>query len=81
MAFSLPTGQTSDPVQVGSTAAVIHVIERQDVTDEESAAAQESLRSEILVERQNRFFSAYMSKAMQQMSIEVDVDTLLQVTG
>ena len=81
VAFSLPTGQTSDPVQVGSTAAVIHVIERQDVTDEESAAAQESLRSEILVERQNRFFSAYMSKAMQQMSIEVDVGTLLQVTG
>ena len=81
VAFSLPNGQTSDPVQVSSTAAVIHVIERQDVTDEEFAAAQESLRSEILVERQNRFFNAYMSKAMQRMSIDVDVDTLLQLTA
>ena len=79
VAFSLPSGETSDPVQVGSAVAVIHVIERQDVIDEEFAVVQEMLRSEILLERQNRFFSSYMSRAMERMTIEVNEETLLQV--
>ena len=79
VAFSLLIGETSDPVQVGSAVAVIHVIERQDVIDEEFAAVQETLRSETLLERQNRFFSSYMSRAMERMTIEVNEETLLQV--
>ena len=80
VAFALSASQTSDPIQVGSTTAIIHIVERQDVTGDAFATVQESLRIEILTERQNRFFSTYMSKAVQRMHIEINEDTLLQVT-
>ncbi len=80
VAFSLATGETSDPVQVGSTMAIVHVMERQEVTDAELAAARETFRDELLSQRRSRFFSAYMSRAMEQMTIEVHEETLLQVT-
>ncbi len=80
VAFTLSASQTSDPIQVGSTAAIIHIVERQDVTGDAFAVVQESLRIEILTERQNRFFSTYMRKAVQRMHIEINEDTLLQVT-
>ena len=80
VAFSLATGETSDPVQVGSTMAIVHVMERQEVTDVELAAARETFRDELLSQRRNRFFGAYMSRAMERMTIEEFPETLLQVT-
>ena len=79
-AFSLASGETSDPVQVGSTMAIIHVVERQEVADAEFAAAREAFRDELLVERRNRFFSAYMVQAKQRMRIDINPEALLQVT-
>ena len=79
-AFSLASGETSDPVQVGSTMAIVHVMERQEVTDAEFAAARETFRDELLLERRNRFFSAYMVQAKQRMRIDINPETLLQVT-
>ena len=80
VAFSLATGEISDPVQVGSTMAIVHVMERQEVTDVELAAARETFRDELLSQRRNRFFGAYMSRAMERMTIEEFPETLLQVT-
>ena len=80
VAFSLASGETSDPVQVGSTMAIVHVMERQEVTDVELAAARETFRDELLSQRRNRFFGAYMSRAMERMTIEEFPETLLQVT-
>ena len=80
VAFSLASGETSDPVQVGSTMAIVHVVERQEVTDVELAAARETFRDELLSQRRNRFFGAYMSRAMERMTIEEFPETLLQVT-
>ena len=79
-AFSLASGETSDPVQVGSRMAIVHVMERQEVTDVELAAARETFRDELLSQRRNRFFGAYMSRAMERMTIEEFPETLLQVT-
>ena len=50
-AVSLASGETSDPVQVGSTMAIVHVMERQEVTDAEFAAARKTFRDELLLER------------------------------
>ena len=80
VAFSLASGETSDPVQVDSTMAIVHVMERQEVTDVELAAARETFRDELLSQRRNRFFGAYMSRAMERMTIEEFPETFLQVT-
>ena len=79
-AFSLASGETSDPVQVGSTMAIVHVMEWQEVADAEFAAAREAFRDELLLERRNRFFSAYMVQAKQRMRIDINPEALLQVT-
>ena len=80
VAFSLASGETSDPVQVGSTMAIVHVMERQGVADAEFAAARETFRDELLLQRRNRFFSAYMVQAKERMRIDINPETLLQVT-
>jgi hypothetical protein len=60
---------------------VIKVLEKKVTTPEEWKAAQERFREELLTDRRNRFFGAYMVKAKQKMKIEVNRDTLQRVIG
>jgi peptidyl-prolyl cis-trans isomerase D len=80
-AFTLPAGAVSDPITTETGAAVIKVLEKQEVTPTELAANKDRFREELLTDRRNRFFSAYMSKAKQKMRIEVNQDALQRVVG
>ena len=80
-AFSLPVGAVSGPIATENGTAVIKVIERKDVTPEEWTSARDSFRNELLTDRRNRFFSAYMVKAKQRMKIEINRDALQRVVG
>ncbi|HAK56446.1 MAG TPA: hypothetical protein DCP38_13355, partial [Acidobacteria bacterium] len=73
LAFSLGVGETSDVLAADNVVAVIHVAEREDVTDEGFATAVDSLRGELLFDQQGRFFSAYMTKAKESMQIDIDL--------
>lgn len=81
VAFSLPPGATSDPIVTDTAAVVVAVVKRQDVTEAELAAGREELRQELLADRRNRFFSAYMTKAKQRMRIEINRDVLQQIVA
>jgi parvulin-like peptidyl-prolyl isomerase len=76
IAFSLGVGETSDVLATDDTVAVIHVAEREDVTEDGFAETKDSLRSELLMDRQGRFFSAYMAQAKETMQIEINMETL-----
>ena len=80
-AFALPLGAVSDAVATDGGAAVIKVIEKQEVTPTEVASNKDSFREEFLNDRRNRFFSAYMIKAKQKMKIEVNREALQRVSG
>lgn len=80
-AFALPAGSVSDPVVTENGAAVVKVLERQDVKPEELAKQKDSLRSELLNQRKNQFFAAYMTKARQRMKIDINRDTIAQIVG
>jgi peptidyl-prolyl cis-trans isomerase D len=80
-AFSLPVGAVSGPIATENGTAVIKVIERKDVTPEEWTSARDSFRNELLTDRRNRFFSAYMVKAKQRMKIEINRDALQRVVS
>ena len=41
----------------------------------------DTFRTELLDDRRNRFFSAYMVKAKQKMKIEVNREALARVIG
>ena len=75
-AFKLAVGAVSDPIGTDTGTAVIKVLEKKSVTPEEWTSSKERFRDELLTDRRNRFFSAYMVKAKQKMKIEVNRESL-----
>ena len=76
IAFSLGVGETSDVLATDDLVAVIHVAEREEATEDGFAEAEDTLRGELLMDRQGRFFSAYMTQAKETMQIEINMETL-----
>jgi peptidyl-prolyl cis-trans isomerase D len=80
-AFSLRQGAVSDPIVTDNGAAVIKVVERQEPSATDAPAQKESLRAELLNQRRNEFYAAYMNKARQKMNIRINRDVLAQATA
>ena len=57
------------------------MLEKQEVTPDEWTSSKDRFREELLTDRRNRFFSAYMVKAKQKMKIEVNREALQRVVG
>jgi peptidyl-prolyl cis-trans isomerase D len=81
VAFSLPVGSVSDPIATPSGTVIVRVAERADVTPDAFRSARETFRTEVLSERRDRFFAAYMTKAKQGMKIQVNPDVVSRVLG
>jgi peptidyl-prolyl cis-trans isomerase D len=80
-AFALPVGGVSDPVSVPSGTVIVRVAEREDVTPDEIEAGRDELREELIEERRDLFFSAYMVKAKASMRITVREETMARVVS
>jgi peptidyl-prolyl cis-trans isomerase D len=80
-AFKLPVGAVSDPITTDNGTAVVKVLEKQETTPEQLALAKDKFREELLTDRRNRFFSAYMVKAKQKMKIDVNREALQRVVS
>jgi peptidyl-prolyl cis-trans isomerase D len=80
-AFALPQGGVSDAISTPAGTAVIRVAEKVDVTDAEIELGREQLRDEMVNQRRDRFFGAYMQKAKQGLDIAIREDVLARVTG
>ena len=80
-AFSLPQGGVSDAISTPTGTAVIRVVERVDVTDAEIEQGKDALREELVNQRRDRFFGAYMEKAKGALRIDIRQEILAQVTG
>jgi peptidyl-prolyl cis-trans isomerase D len=79
--FALPQGAVTDAITTPSGAVIARVAERADVTPAQLADGREALRTELVAQRRDRFFSAYMSKAKTGLKIAVRQDVLAQVMG
>lgn len=80
-AFKMAVGAVSDPIATDAGTAVIKVVEKQETAPDQLALARDKFREELLTERRNRFFSAYMAKAKLKMKIDVNRETLQRVVG
>jgi len=78
-AFSLPVGGVSDAITTEHGAAILKVLERKDATPDEFTKQKDTLRSDLLSEKKNKFFSAYMTKARQKMKININRETIAQI--
>ena len=81
VAFSLIPGETSDPVLTGNSAVVLHVHEREDADPAALQTDRERLRSEMVLERQNRFYGAYMENAKARIPISIDMGAFALATA
>jgi peptidyl-prolyl cis-trans isomerase D len=80
-AFSLPQGGVSDAISTPTGTAVVRVVERVDVTDAEIDQGKDALREELVNQRRDRFFGAYMEKAKANLRIDIRDEVLTRVTG
>ena len=80
-AFALPVGGVSDAIATDNGTAVVKVLEKQSAGPAEWAQAKASFNDQLLNDRRNRFFSAYMIKAKQRMKIDVNREALQKVVG
>jgi peptidyl-prolyl cis-trans isomerase D len=80
-AFKLPQGGVSDPITTDNGSAIVKVVEKQEVGDTEITSNKDRFRDELLGDRKNRFFSAYMSKAKQKMRIAVYREVMQKTIG
>jgi peptidyl-prolyl cis-trans isomerase D len=76
VAFALPAGAVSDPIATDTATAIVKVLEKVEVSTDEWNNNKDRFREEVLSDRRNRFFAAYMSKAKQKMKIEVNREAL-----
>src|SRR5262245_12336528 len=75
-AFKLAQGAVSAPIATDNGTAVVKVVEKKEVTPDEWTSSKDRFREELLGDRCNRFFSAYMVKAKQKMKIDVNRESL-----
>ena len=80
-AFALPAGAVGGPVDTDNAVVVFKVVEHKEPTPFELAAGREQLGDDMLTDRRERFFAAYMQKVKQGMKIEVNRENLQKVIG
>jgi len=80
-AFALPQGGVSDAISTPTGTAVVRVVERVDVTDAEIEQGKDTMREELVNQRRDRFFGAYMEKAKASLRISIRDEVLTRVTG
>jgi len=76
VAFGLPVGGVSPPIATSDGTAIVKVTERDEATPAELKKDRETFRAELLNERREKFFSAYMNKARERTRIEVNNDVI-----
>jgi peptidyl-prolyl cis-trans isomerase D len=81
VAFSLPQGGVSDPVSTPQGTAIVRVVEKAAVTDEQVAGGMDQTREQLVNQRRDRFFSSYMLEAKKKLKIEINQETLQRAVG
>jgi peptidyl-prolyl cis-trans isomerase D len=80
-AFKLPQGAVSDPITTEQGTVIVKVLEKQEVTPTEISANKDRFREELLTDRRNRFYAAYMEKAKEKMRIQINRAVFQRVVG
>jgi peptidyl-prolyl cis-trans isomerase D len=79
VAFKLPVGGVSDPIATDTATVIVKVLERDEVTPDELRLGRETMRSQLVGERRDRFFASYLEKAKERMSIDIRQDVITRM--
>ena len=81
VAFAMTPGSVSDVVQAGDAVAVLNLVEREEASAADLAQNRVTLRNELMLQRQSRFFTAYMDNVKARLDITIDLAVLEQALG
>jgi peptidyl-prolyl cis-trans isomerase D len=79
--FKLKAGETSAPIPTENAVVVVHVKERQDPKPGDFETGKDQLKEELRQQKQNEFFSAYMSKARDKFPLTYNQAALQTILG
>lgn len=80
LAFSLPLNQPSDPFEVSGGLAVVRVLERKEVSQEDFAGIKDQEMSALLNQSREMFLFSYLQKVRQDMKIRVNYNLFNRIT-
>jgi peptidyl-prolyl cis-trans isomerase D len=75
-AFALPKGAVSDPISNDRGTVIVKVLEKQEVSADDFGNRKDAFREEVMSDRRNRFFAAYMAKVKQRMRIDINPEAI-----
>jgi len=75
----LVPGRQTPAALLGDRHDRVRVVERPAIADKDIASAKDAVRADLLNERRNQFFSAYMAKARERMQININQQTIAQL--
>ncbi len=81
LAFSLPLEEPSDPVEFEGGYALIKVLDRKEVTQEDLEKDKETEKEELLETKKNKFFLSYMAKLRQEYGVKIKYDLFLKISS
>lgn len=79
--FGLKVGELAGPIATDTAVVVARVVDRQDIKPESLETERDSLRNELLQQRRQDFFQAYMTKAKTKFEIRYNEDTIRTLLG
>ena len=79
--FKLKVGETSAPIATDNAVVVAQVKDRSDIKPESMATDHDALRDELLQQRRQEFFGAYMTKAKTKLKIQYNEETIKSLMG
>lgn len=67
VAFTMKPGEISAPIALGSSGAVLAIVEKQDPTEADFAAKRDQIRDGLIQARENELFGLFVTNLRQQM--------------
>jgi peptidyl-prolyl cis-trans isomerase D len=87
-AFALPAGGVSEPIVTDTGAVIVKVLEKKDASAEaptgkpaQPAPTKDSVKTELMNERRNRFYASYMTKARERMKVNIHREVIAQLVA
>jgi peptidyl-prolyl cis-trans isomerase D len=79
--FALEAGETGMPIALDDAVVVARVVERQTIDQTLLEAERETIRTQLRQQRAGTFFSAYVLKAKEKMTIEYNPSVIQSLIG
>ena len=79
--FALPVNGVTAPITTDAGTVLARVVAREDAKADALATAKDTLRQELLADRKSKFYTAYMNKARERLTVTVNPDAVKAVVG